>query len=475
MTRIYFDTNVFSNLKKNQHSLYQELNKLIEHYRDNVSYMFSHAHVRDKKNDETELKYDDLAFMESIVKNNYLCYHGEAKATSFYLATPTVAFKDEIETPETNNLLAFLYNDPEDEPEIIALKENLRSLLLATTIPTDLLDLKSIPNDQKEFIQKFLPANQDHISMLDIFKNFENFYHELFSNSQTYRDLRKLIDENLNRGKYSTANGSLDFDRALKNSIFKKSFTDYILDAFKQQSQKEEIPYYDFFLQAYNSLDLLGISKDKLSRKNTYNNLFNDGLHSYYARYCDYLVTDDEGLQRKSKTLYNLYESATRVLSVEEFINAFPSIGKNTEDDVEELLKNLVNNTTDKYILKHEVIDTGHYTIFLPETNYLNAFDEIITLMHNEEHYIFLNKNDKHWLSQMNFHEIGMLIKKCLSLFGTDLLKHKTFDFEIEVEEIRNKKWRGRHWKIGNTSFCLHYSEIIKKITLALGPLPTYE
>src|SRR6202007_2999703 len=89
------DHNIFSELKKNNTPKFQKLNESIIKYKKNLAFCFSHAHIRDKRNDTTNLKYQDFNFIETIVGNNYLSYHGLDKRSSFYLATPTEVFNDE--------------------------------------------------------------------------------------------------------------------------------------------------------------------------------------------------------------------------------------------------------------------------------------------------------------------------------------------------------------------------------------------
>jgi len=75
MTRIYFDSNVYSNLRRNEKQEYQLLNHLINRYRHSLTFFFSDAHVRDKKRDTSSIKYQDFDFIESLTKDNYLSYH----------------------------------------------------------------------------------------------------------------------------------------------------------------------------------------------------------------------------------------------------------------------------------------------------------------------------------------------------------------------------------------------------------------
>ncbi len=92
MARIYFDSNVYSNLRRGEDSKYIALENAITKHKGNLVFVFSHAHIRDKINDSSNFKYDDFEYMKKWVGDNYLSYHLLEKKTSFYLANPLDVF-----------------------------------------------------------------------------------------------------------------------------------------------------------------------------------------------------------------------------------------------------------------------------------------------------------------------------------------------------------------------------------------------
>lgn len=84
MFRVYFDTNVFSNLESNTLPLYHALNESLNSYKHNLSFFFSPAHIRDKRKAD-ERKIDYFQFMETFVRDNHISYHGLEKYTTHYL------------------------------------------------------------------------------------------------------------------------------------------------------------------------------------------------------------------------------------------------------------------------------------------------------------------------------------------------------------------------------------------------------
>ncbi len=472
MPRIYLDSNVFSNLKSNKTSTFQALNKCIELYTNNLSFFFSHAHIRDKKKDTTDFKFEDFAFMEKIVGDNYICYHGLKKNTSFYLATPKMVYDDEDLEGENDILLDFWKEKASDEPLLGAMKSILKRLFSNVNLQTD-IKTDSISEDDKKLLEKLVPIEENgEINFGKLLTHFSNFQHQLLTDSETYKELRSHIDKSINAGKLLTVDGDYDFNEGLKDSIVKKSFIQFVEDSCKSEG-KDEILVYDFYLKSYASLDLLGISKDTLSKKNRFSNLFNDGLHSYYARYCDFFVSDDSQTIRKTKALYNLYGVDTQVVNSVEFLSIITKIGNSSEDHLIHFFEKLAKDIKEMVIVDSKEIDEGLVSQAYLELPYLNTFDELLELTNDDGRHFYLSKLEKHPLSQPNFREMGQIINRCIALFGTDLSQAGTFDFEKEVKEIDDNSWKGRFWKIGTLHFYLHKNEGFKKLCLWISSIPT--
>lgn len=467
MRRIYLDSNVFSNLKSNSTPLYQKLNSLILQYKGNLSFYFSHAHIRDKRNDFTDKKFEDFDFMESFVDDNYIAYHSIKKHSSFYLATPRQVHNDDKE-----DTIKSIFNDlwktgEYETPEMIEAKSVLKASMETLQIPIEIPNFEQLPIEQRELMGKMLPVNKQFINLLGWMEQLGDFNEEIFKDFETYRSLRKMIDEGLNNGKY-TANDGTEFNEAFKDSVFQKTFNEFVKDSLYHKD-KTQIPYYDFYLQSYSLLDMFGISKDKIDKGNGYGNMFSDGLHSYYARYCDVLVSSDKGLRKKSKTLYNLYDVNTEIFTVEEFVEQLPLIGKSTETDIKDFFDKLTYDYKEAERIDFTETNTGYYCTLLIKNRYLNAFDEILELIHDEKTYLFLLKKNTHWLSSFNYREEGMIVNKAIEIFGEDSFKTGKFNFEKEVTEIKNNDWKGRYWNYAPIEISLEHNHKIKQFALIIG------
>jgi len=329
-----------------------------------------------------------------------------------------------------------------------------------------------LPDKDKELIQKMVPIEEDgEINLGRLLIHFTNFQYQLLTDGETYKELRSYIDKSVNAGKFVTVDGDFDFNEAFKDSIFKKSFIQYIEDSCKS-NEKEEILDYDFYLKSYAALDSLGISKDKLSKKNTFNNLFNDGLHSYYARYFDFFVTDDNQTVQKTKALYNLHGVATQVVTTDEFLSILPKIGKSSEDHLIHFFEKLAKDIKEVIVVDSKEIDEGLVSQSLLQNNYLNTFDELLELKNDDGRHFYLSKLERYPLCQPNFRETAQIVNRCISLFGIDSGQIGEFDFEKETKEIDANIWKGRYWKIGTLHFYLHKNEGFKKLCLWISSIP---
>ncbi len=209
-----------------------------------------------------------------------------------------------------------------------------------------------------------------------------------------------------------------------------------------------------------------------MNTKNSYNNIFNDSLHSYYARYCDYLITEDKGLKKKSGLLYDKYECFTEILLVDEFISKIDSVGKQTESSISDLIKKIASDLySGDIISKQEDSDSTEYFI-RPARKYFNFFDGFSVLKTKpDEVYVFISKHNIHFQSSPNFREIEMITNRMIEILGVDFYEKSRFEFEKEVEKIRNNNWEGRYWDLGDTRIHLQEIKKTKQLCIQIGPL----
>lgn len=439
MSRIYIDTNVFSNLRANSQPKFQSFNRLLTERKDNLSFFFSSAHIRDKRKDLSDIKFQDFDFMESFVQDNYLAYDLTRKQTYFFLATPKMVFDNDHPEKEFSDPFAFL-DETDDDPLLSAVFSSVKELLSQPT-NIDVSLFENAPEEQKKLLESFLPINTPGATILDQMKCMMAFTEDLQKDGDKYKELRTMIDLGMNNGAI-TLNGNEDFNEALKNTIIRKTYLEYVKDSMWHQD-KENIPDHDFHIQVYSMLDVLGISKDKITKKNTFGNLQNDAYHSHFASYCDYFVTDDSSTIRKTKAVYDLLGINTKVVSVDEFIALLPKVVNVGIDPLDEFLKKLSIDYT-----QHErelLFADENITIHRLKENflYLGVFDAFIEVINGQDRKIILAKAESNSLCSPCLSEIAQIIKRALQTFGPDIDGKLQFDYHSDTRtaDLTIRKW----------------------------------
>lgn len=127
MPRFYFDSNIYRYLKKDEDNSLSKLEEFIK-TKDNSHVFFSSAHLFDLGRDKTNLKYDDLRFMEQFTERNYMHLSNDEEFATTTLATPSEAFEtmitDPFESAEYNEIVEVLKGNV-DDPEIRRLMDNV--------------------------------------------------------------------------------------------------------------------------------------------------------------------------------------------------------------------------------------------------------------------------------------------------------------------------------------------------------------
>lgn len=466
MARIYLDSNVFSNLKVAKDESHRILAELLEKYKDSISLFFSHAHIRDKKKDASDHKFEDFIYMETLTKDNYLSYHAINQNTSFYLATPQMVFEDESHE-SLDEILDFFEPDKNDEDQLNTFKTHLSSALDMTEIKVEQTMIES--GVEKEVIDALFNGKEGNPSLLDITKGIGNLTRNIISDGLTYRNLRNLIDTGLGDQFNEIRNDKYSLNDAFKNTFFQKTFVEYIKDTIYIQD-KTRIPYYYFYMLSYNVIDMLGISKEKLKKNNGFGNILNDGLHSYYARYCDFLVTSDKGLREKSSILYNMYEVSTIIVSVEEFIELLPEIALDTDSSAKDFFAKLRYDIKNSQRMLHKRFDDGKEIYRFGEiSKYFNFFDAILEEISESSTRYILCKSNTSCLSEPNYREMGQIINRVINLFGEDSSGIGYFDFEKETSETYGKIQR--NWNFDELEIFLGNEPQIGKFALVVTML----
>jgi hypothetical protein len=470
MARVYFDSNVFSNLKKNETESFRKLNEYINRDEGFFSFFFSHAHILDKKKDKTLEKYTDLEFMETIVKDNYLSYHALDKISSIYLATPRQVFDDEDSIKGIGEDLNdfFLKNIFSNGDELFS--DALKPLFDTEVITTPAYSSNENDSNNLSFTARLFQSKTGTITVGDLLNNLVNYYHDLFEEGSVYKELRNSLNNDIKTIPIIINDNTYLFKELFSDNYVQDKFIELVKDTLGKNADGQ-IYYYDFYLRAYCMLDMLGYHKDKVNKKNTFNNLFIDSLHSYYARYCDYLITDDAGLLAKSAVLYQLFEVSAKVMSVDNFLSIIDTIDRSKESTLPSFFEKIKGD-----LMFGEIINKtereGVITYSLePKESYFGYFNKIFVVKNNTQgFFVIVEKERKHHLDGLNYRECKMIIKIMGNLFGNDIKNFGDFDLIEDVKKLNSKCWEGRCWEIGDACFYFQSDKNTNDFFLQIGP-----
>ena len=467
--RIYLDKQIFSHLFKQEKSEYIHLLKKLYEYKKNGLFCYSSAHLLDLKNDKTNIKYNELKFIETLVDDNYLSYHVIDKCTSCYLATPSQAFED-IDLDDE----LFDFNKIFDIDDGLLNPEEKQKFIEAKKVLTDLkFDFSFMQNDLAsdeldDSLKKIIPLNKPEMSIFDMMEGMMNSLKIIQEDKTAYKGLRNITDKHFNNGKFTVEYGSIDFNDDLKNSALKKTFIEFVNGNLNPNGDKQ-ITKYDFFTNAYFTLDLLGISKEP-SKSVKFTNVLNDSFHSYYGAYCDVVISDDNGFLKKTKAMYKLLGIDTKVIHSDEFIAMFSFSIDNEEknqDTFFSLLKNDLKNGLITNRKKSLQFNRDTITI-LTKHIYLGYFNRIDQMLEDNITYIYLYKETKNYSYFTFFREYEQVINKAVKLFGDDFNLKGEFNWSKETEEIKNKKWEGRFWDFETFTILIDMNKGNEKLGLLL-------
>lgn len=323
---VYFDWNVltcmkpWAKLKEEDAKLFKELFQRTEN-QDNIIRPFSNAHLLDLKKSYQKgyhiETYKDIDFISQITKNACLCKYWGSEAPKWHVREPKPFFNEIVEN------LDFPYNDMGDIVRTISEIEGGQHLagifdqfkLIPHNIDFKVID-EHIPV-LSTILQKSRSQNNYYALMDDVI----GLFNEVFSNPLVYKELRKTFKELIpvHQSVKSVDTAIEELDKYLPKTALSKSFTE--LYETNNPKEVESAHIRDNVVGIYMQLDYVGFKSDKIGKKITYNNLFNDALHAYYGSHCDYYVTGDKDGLSKTRATYKELKLSSKALSPKEFLD----------------------------------------------------------------------------------------------------------------------------------------------------------
>ncbi|MBR5159821.1 MAG: hypothetical protein IKW84_09620 [Bacteroidaceae bacterium] len=317
MKRIYLDWGVISNLKKPE---YAEVRDFLLTHKDSLFFVYSPAHFEDAMRSEgDERLLQDIKMLESLVDNHYIAYI--QNETSPFLLTPTEYYsenkgrKNDV-IPDYSDVLSSISKD-------IPVFGGLLETLLNMPFP--------IPEAARSYdlFNKILPGIPETPTLNDVLHSSAIFMNNMMFNKEYYKDYRSSIWSaglklEPNAGKWEAKDVVPNITAYLKALGVDKTFEEFVLMGLGNKDKDDK---YQFFIAAYNILDLIGYKADKLPKAgNAMNSVNTDAQHAYYAAFCDYFIAQDTHLADKTQALYSEFKISTKVITPSEAIHELTEV-----------------------------------------------------------------------------------------------------------------------------------------------------
>jgi hypothetical protein len=440
----------------------EELHETFEVLKDKLLFCFSDAHLDDLKESKPDYRDRDLEFMGRYVSDNYFSYdHIKSKQFECYLATPKQAFdgKDYDEAKRAlENPFDFdhLTKGMDDSLELSALSKLMNAYFdlpisaFGVGFDTTVMDEKG-----NEWMEKIMPGYNHMMNLRDLMTSLTPFGVGLLQDEQKVTEFRKYIGEYMDRENFSFEKWGLAFNEKFKETGVGKTYLEMV-DSLLTDKQKDD--FYLRFSCLYTQLEMFNITQERKSggglKKFNLNSLNTDALHAYYGSFCDYLVTDDKGLQVKANIVYQLLGFQTKVLSTNDFINLRSQLA-GQEESIKSFMTSLKHDIKHSFQLHSKTnIETGLKIDTYKTTHaYFNYFNRMQILNDGQEITIALYCDRKNHGNFFLYRETELLVKKLIEVLGIDNESKGMYGFaENGKDEII------RQWTKVDFQFSLIYS-----------------
>lgn len=441
--------------------------EVLERYNGKYLLHFSHAHMLDLKNDRSDKKYEDLRFMDQMT-HRYLFHNFQERRTDNVFQKPTEVFENDEQFGDLDIDEIFDFSEFENDKNLKPFIPIFNYFLKEMKFQMPSINVNELPEETRDTMAELFDGKE--LSLHEMTKKFVKYSGHFLENKIEYRAMRAQLQAVINTLEFDR-NNPFQINEALKNSILRKTFKQYVSESISYRKKDGIISFYDFHSNAYLNLDLMGFSAEKIKGNNKPNNVLNDGIHSYYAGHCDLLITSDAGLMNKSNLLYQLLDVSSRAISPNDFINnveTFFNYEVNSSQDFHNLLSQDVRNgdriSTFSSLTRNRVTE-----VFRTGRKFFNWFDQLEVLREPEGITLVLVPEKKGYSKYILFEEIESIVNKCLELFGPDSYGYGKYSIG-ENEDINEGKWKGRIWHFANNqTYSLEVNEGSKEFCLILG------
>ncbi|WP_303917719.1 hypothetical protein [Draconibacterium sediminis] len=456
MYRIYLDWNVFSYLKNSiKNGIKTDILNLIDNYPEDFLFPYSPPHIQDlvkgaENPQNMEYINEDLDFIDKISKQHVIQLDvlDDSKVKPF-VGSSHLLFESIIQHNDDDIINPINLEKSFDNPLLKNLGKQLIDTWKTTTVDTTFIKASENDKEATDFYRKYFKRIQTENTVYNLMLDASEFYKDFKTNPEIYNSLADILRKQININPKEVSNFKNPFEEL--SAIFKNSKLNMDFDELSTVNTdgKNKLLNSSFAKYAveYGNLDMAGFHPDKLNMKNQYTNFTNDSHHSYYAGYCDCLVSFDKKIRFKSAALYQKYNIETKTFSPQEFFNHYSKL-VNEELNIHHLFETInetiENNFIDE-ILEHD-FDDSRLFLFRPENRILSYFNFLyVAIDKNDRKTLFLRHVHKNF-SYFDFYlEWESLINKCTKIFGDDMNGENVFS-DVEKKLFDTETWTGRIW-----------------------------
>lgn len=470
MIRVYIDWNILTNLKNPQQEPYKSILGTITQHKDQLLIPYSPAHLADllKGWDGSEEKkaitQKDLKLISEITNNHLIAQYWKAPGVKPDIRDPEEFF-EEFKQDKNQSLAEIMdfsrFADDFDEDT----KKKFEGLMeQMNAIQLDYGQNSESVIEQMQKAMPGMPIQKPGQPFMEFLKEFGVYMDSLMKGHESYGNLRSMLRENLKLDT-NISNWEKPYDKLdeyLPKTLLEKSLTEQIEEATKKESTNTSAnKLFDTFLHAYAQLDMYGYHPEKLSKKNTYENMTNDGQHAFYAAHCDFFVTNDKRTTAKTSALYEKYEIKTVICNAEEFVEKLTSALRNTSsyaDFINDISASAKKSVQDKTFEQIEFNSLPRFKIPL-DPKVLNFFNTLLQTTFPNYHSHILARSPQHYGHFIFFREIEAITNEIVRLLGPDMNQKANYDPSIENKMINDGKWGGRRWLFSDSELALTLEE----------------
>lgn len=438
MVTIYFDKQLFSHLFNAQEEKYRVLREKILSHRDEFIFLYSNAHLFDLQQDMTDIKYEEMDFMQTIVDGNHI-----------FFENPNIMAGKESPRSAFDNITAIDDFSWLDNFDLSQITKEQRDVI------NNIMDIsyKDLTGQLEfDWLKKRIPICSNELQIDKVsFTSFVKFVKENFyDNKNSYKQIRDTAIKNYNPALITSDCESI-FNNQLASSPLGLSF----IETIKATINQVGLPTSDastVYYVSYMLLDLLGVSREA-RKKVKFRNMQTDCMHSFFGSYCDCFVSDDVGIIRKSKTLYNLFNIETQIYSIDEFITRFDEAINNNQKSVSVFLEEIRNDYQLRKVVKEEMSAPYILTHLFSTHKYFGYFNHMLERKSKYETVIILYKN--HIASQLLLtQEIEIIVNRLVHAFNDLGATFGLFNRDTEMPQIKAGNW-GRILRLDDVDICL--------------------